>query len=428
MSRDGMIWDLAVVGGGASGMMAALEALRRAPSLRVIVLERQPRPGKKLMATGNGRCNITNTDPSPDHYHGDVAAMGPVMAACPPALALSRFEEYGVVCVFDSGGRVYPASGQASSVLDALRLSLDERGAETRCDFGVARLDRRGGTWRLLSANGESVLARAVIVAAGGMAAPQLGGTDAGCALLAAQGHDLAPRLPSLVQLKTDPARVRAMKGIRIDALAEALIEGRPVRAEAGEVLFTEYGLSGPAIMQISRPISEAIHSGRRAKTGVRLRLTSEGADALHTRLLARRDALSKRAVGEFLTGYVNKRVGQTLVRLASDIPFAEPCARLTDEAIASLARLMTGWVFDVTGTLGFEQAQVTAGGARMDGFDPRTLMSRLRDGLFAAGEALNIDGDCGGFNLQWAWASGMTAGAAAARWLETGDAGEGEL
>ena len=417
--------DLAVIGAGASGMMSALEALRASPELNVTVLERQPRPGKKLMATGNGRCNITNMDPSLDHYHGDAEAMASVMERYPPRAVLERFEEYGVVTITEHGGRVFPASNQASSVLDALRFSLAERGASICCDFDVSRLDRRGGVWRILSRDGRSVISRAALVAAGGMAAPQLGGTDDGCAILGALGHELAARVPSLVQLTTDPARVRAMKGIRVDARAEALIDGQCAAMNRDEVLFTEYGLSGPAIMQISRPIAQSLHFRHRERAQVRLRLTDEDAARVYERLKARRSMISKRETGEFLTGFVNKRVGQTLLRHCTDLSFAAPCAGLTDESLNVLAQLMTNWVFDIRGTLGFEQAQVTAGGARMTDFFSDTLMSRRAAGLFAAGEVLDIDGDCGGFNLQWAWASGMAAGAAAAAWLTHNQAGD---
>ena len=410
------IYDLAVVGGGASGMMAALEARRIDKGLRIVILERMNRLGKKLMATGNGRCNITNVEAYPQRYHGDVSFMAAAMSKYPPDEVMRRFDEYGVVCKVEEGGRAYPTSDQASSVLDALRMSLDEKGIETRCDCEVSALRPQAGLWIIAAADGQSLTARRVIVASGGLTAPNLGGSPSGYRLMEKLGYAKAPCLPSLVQLKTDPARVRALKGIRVDILAESIRDGRVIGAERGEVLFTDYGLSGPAILQLSRSVSETMPWRDPPQRAIRLHLVDEGEELVLERLRARRDRLAARPLENFLTGYINKRIGQALVKSVTDLPFVSPCGELDDRALAALSRLLTAWDFPILGTMGFDQAQVTAGGLRCAAFDPRTLESKAHPGLYAVGELLNIDGDCGGFNLQWAWASGMTAGASAAR------------
>jgi len=411
-------FDLAVIGGGASGLMAALAARRAGPALRIGVLERLPRVGKKLMATGNGRCNLTNMNASPADYHGEVPFMESAMRRFPPAAVLARFEEYGVYPLVEPDGRVYPMSGQASSVLDALRLSMAEAGIGEICGFEVVSLEPAAKGWRIVAKDGRVACARRVIAATGGMTAPSLGGSASGYRLLEALGHRTAPRLPALVQLKTDPAAVRALKGIKYDGIIDILVDGRVMRSESGEVLFTEYGLSGPPVLQLSRIASTALARRNPPDVRVRLHILPLSEEDARARLEERRARLSARPLENFLTGLVNKRLGQTLVKLACPLPLASPAAALGKDHLDALARLLAGWELKVTGTQGFEQAQVTAGGVRTDSFNPETMESLRAPGLYAAGELLDIDGDCGGFNLQWAWASGLAAGEAAARAL----------
>ena len=408
-------FDIAVIGGGASGLMAALAAHDKNPALKIGVFERLPRVGKKLMATGNGRCNLTNVNASPADYHGDVAFMEPAMGRFPPRVVMERFEAYGVYPIVEDDGRVYPLSGQASSVLDALRLSLLERGVEEIVEFEATALERAGKGWRVRSKDGRMAWAKRVIVAAGGMTAPSLGGSASGYRLLEALGHRVTPRLPALVQVKTDPAAVRALKGIRYDGQIDILVDGRLMRGETGEVLFTEYGLSGIAVMQLSRVASAALARRNKPEVTVRLHILPLSEEAARALLKTRRTQLAARPLENFLTGLVNKRLGQTLIKLACPLPLSTPAAALTDAQLDALAALLTGWTLAITGTQGFDQAQVTAGGVRTAEFDPDTMASRLAPGVYVTGELYDIDGDCGGFNLQWAWASGLAAGEAAA-------------
>ncbi|MBQ8954877.1 MAG: aminoacetone oxidase family FAD-binding enzyme [Clostridia bacterium] len=412
-------FDIAVIGGGASGLMAALAAHDASPALKIGVLERLPRVGKKLMATGNGRCNLTNMNASPADYHGDVAFMQSAMSRFPPSAVLERFKSCGVWPLVEDDGRVYPMSAQASSVLDALRLSLSERGVAEICEFEAAALEKIGKGWLIRGKDGREARTRRVILAAGGMTAPSLGGSASGYRLLEALGHRVTPRLPALVQLKTDPAAVRALKGIKYDGQIDILVDGRLTRSETGEVLFTEYGLSGIAVMQLSRVASMALARRNKPAVSVRLHILPFSEDQARSMLEARRASLPNRPLENFLTGLVNKRLGQTLVKLACPLPLAAPASALSGGHIAALASQLAGWELAVTGTQGFEQAQVTAGGVKCDGFDPNTMESLQAPGLYVAGELYDIDGDCGGFNLQWAWASGLVAGEAAARSID---------
>jgi len=412
------VYDIAVIGGGASGMMAALSAARIAPHLHIAVLERLNRVGKKLMATGNGRCNLTNTGASEANYHGSVAFMRPAMTAFPPKKVMDRFMELGVYPSEEYGGRVYPLSDQASSVLDVLRSAMQEAGIEEICDFEVSAITFGKSGYRLSAKDERQIMAKRVICSAGGMTAPTLGGSSTGYKLLESCGHRSTPRFPALVQLKCDPALTKPLKGMKYTGSIDILVGGRVRRSESGEVLFTEYGLSGPAVMQVSRAASQELSRKKPQKVEARLHLLPMTADEALILLRRRRKALAKRPLENFLTGMVNKRVGQTIIKTACGLALSEESAVLTEAHLFALAAMLTGWTIEITGTQTFEQAQVTAGGIAVQDVNPETMESLLADGLYITGEILDIDGDCGGYNLQWAWASGMLAGEACARSL----------
>ena len=408
--------DLAVLGGGASGMMAALSALReaRAP-LRVTVLEKQDRVGRKLAATGNGRCNLTNAHAGPQNYHtsGDIAFLDEAMNAFPPEEVMDIFHELGLIPVERDEGRVYPLSDQAASVVDVLRFSLAECGAQIRCGCLARTVARTAEGFRIACGEDE-LIARRVVLAAGGEAAPRLGGCADGYRIARALGHTVLPRFPALTALKTETEPLRALKGCKFQGEIALRIDGREIRRERGEILFTDYGLSGIAAMQLSAWAARA--EGRRVEA--ELRFLPETPDALTEELKARQNALCSRPLEDFLTGMLNKRIAQTLLKQCTDEPLASPAAALKSEELRALAGRLHAWRLRVTGVQGFDQAQVTSGGVSTREVDPRTMQSRRCPGLYLCGEVLDVDGDCGGYNLQWAWASGLLAGASAARSL----------
>ncbi len=396
--------DILIVGGGAAGLAAAIEAARFG---RVTVLEKGPRVGRKLAVTGNGRCNLSNLDLSPAHYHGeDGDFVLPALTRFGAEDTLRFFRELGLLTVSESSGRVYPHSDQAGSVVDVLRFAA-LRVADVRCDTAVTGVRRVDDSFEVATTAG-TLFCQKLIVAAGGEASPRFGGGSDGYRLLRALGHTCTARTPSLVPLKTDNALTRPLKGVRADAAVTLFDGGRELCRSAGEMQFTEYGLSGPAIFEVSREAA-------RANAGVlRLDLLREAAlSELEALLLARRDA--GLTVENLLTGILHNKLGRTLVGSLGYKP-DRPVSSLTDGDLGRVARAVKGVELPVTGTLGMESAQVTAGGVRTAEFDPRTLESRLVPGLFACGEVLDVDGDCGGYNLQWAWSSGRLAGQLGAR------------
>ncbi len=394
-----------VIGGGASGMLAALTAAETA-GRRVLLLERQQRVGRKLLATGNGRCNLTNTGAAPAHYHGEQPDFAvPALAAFPPEEALSFFHGLGLVTTEEYGGRVYPLSNAAGSVVDVLRFALEARGVELRtaCPARAIRREKRGFA---VVTDSETLHADKLIVACGGAAGAKLGGVGDGYALLKALGHRRTALYPALVQLRTAPEYPRALKGVRADC-ALRLYAGRGLLAEsAGELQFTETGVSGPAAFDLSRAASTG---GKGLWLSANFFRSYDGTQVLAL-LRERQSRLPALPAADMLTGMLQNRLGRMLVKYAA-LNAAAPLSALSARELEALARACQDFRLDVTGTEGFDNAQVTAGGIATTDFDPHTLESRLVPGLFVCGELLDIDGDCGGFNLQWAWASGRLAG-----------------
>ncbi len=399
-----MIYDVLIAGGGASGLIAACDLARR--GRRVALLEKQDRVGRKLLSTGNGRCNLTNLRARAADYHGARQAAQAALKAWPPGRIVKYFESIGLFCDADEAGRVYPMSRQAASVLDALRLFCDENGVEVLTGFAVAKLARGPEGFRAESADGRAAAAKTALVCCGGLAAPKLGACGDGYRLLEGFGHRIEPRFPAVAALKTPPEAVRGLKGIRAEGKIALVRRNDVVRSESGEILFAEYGVSGIAAMQLARAANELLNRGERC--GVVLSFVPDW-ERPDLALVARAKEMPKRKMEDFLTGILPKRLGQSLVKSAG-IALDAAAGSLGRADCDRLAARLAGWSLPVTGTQGFDQAQVTAGGASMKDFDVRTMQSLRAPGLFAAGEVLDVDGDCGGFNLQWAWSSALMA------------------
>ena len=399
-----MMYDVLIIGGGASGLIAACDLARR--GRKVALLEKQDRVGRKLLSTGNGRCNLTNLRARAADYHGARQAAQAALKAWPPGKIVEYFESIGLPCAADEAGRVYPMSRQAASVLDALRLYCDENGVHTLTGFAASALARGPEGFRAESADGRAAAGRCALVCCGGLAAPKLGACGDGCRLLEGFGHRIEPRFPAIAALKTPPEAVRGLKGIRAEGAISLVHRNEVVRRERGEILFSECGVSGIAAMQLARAANELLRGGEACGVALNFAPDRERPDLA---LADRAKTLPKRRVEDFLTGFVPRRLGQALAKSAG-LPLDAAAGSLTRADCEALAARLTGWTLPVTGTQGFDQAQVTAGGASMKDFDTRTMQSLRAPGLFAAGEVLDVDGDCGGFNLQWAWSSALMA------------------
>lgn len=394
-----------VIGGGAAGIMAALTAAEE-ERRRVILLERQQRIGRKLLATGNGRCNLTNTGAAPANYHGeqpDFAA--PALAKFTPQDALDYFHGLGLMTVEEYGGRVYPLSNSANSVVDVLRFALENRGVDIRCSCPVRAIARRDRGYTVMTDAGK-LEADFLIVACGGAAGAKLGGVMDGYELLKSLGHKRTPLYPALVQLITPPDYPRALKGIRADGRLRLLSGEETLALGEGEIQFTENGLSGPAAFDVSRAAATA---------GAGLMLSMNffreySAVQVLALLKQRQETYPRLESAQLFTGMLHNRLGKMLVKYAG-LPQELPLGKLSAAQLAQAVQAAMDFRLKLLGTEGFDHAQVTAGGIRTAGFNPETLESWFMPGLFVCGELLDVDGDCGGYNLQWAWSSGRLAG-----------------
>ncbi len=393
--------EILIIGGGAAGLAAACALSNRR---RVVLLEKQPRVGRKLLATGNGRCNMTRLGASARDYHGSPEAAEKVNRRFPPEKVRAFFESIGLMSVADDVGRVYPRSNQAASVLDALRLCAQERGCEMICDCAAQSIRPMNGGYEV-RAGERTFFAKKVLIAAGGLAGSKLGACGDGYRLFEQLGHSSAPRFPAIAALKTPPEQVRGLKGQRIECRITLEIDAKTARTETGEALFNEDGVSGIAAMQLARECNSALRAGKKCRIAIRI-LDSGGESAVRARVRS----FPERPIEDLLSGIVPKRVGMAIAKTAGVEPLTRAAGTLNEREMKRLGALLESWQLDITGTQGFEQAQVTAGGVRMDAFDWNTLESKKHAGVYIAGEVADVDGDCGGYNLQWAFASALTA------------------
>lgn len=400
-----MITDVIIIGGGAAGLTAAVYLKKKKPNISVRILESQVRVGKKLSLTGNGRCNITNKDINLSRYHGDdVEFCRYALEKYDRVFCEKFFSEIGVPFVFE-GDKGYPTSLQASSVVDCLRFAADALGVITHTDTKVTNIMLSGGNYKIIS-DKVSFLAKNIIIATGLYS----GGDRMGCdgsmlGILKNAGYKTVKTTPAIVQLKTETDIVKQLKGIKVNANVLLKSGNKIIREEYGETLFCDYGLSGPPVLQVSR---ECARSDAPFEISLDI-LPDIDLDTLYESLSKRAAEISYLNLDEFFTGMLNKRLGQVILKLAG-CKLNDSVSTLDSDKLRKIASIIKNFSFKVTGNTGFTNSQVTAGGLKTSQFDNKTMMSNLNGGLFAVGEILDIDGDCGGFNLQWAWSSAMCA------------------
>ncbi len=399
-------WDVVLVGGGAAGLAAAVTLSRG--GLSVVLCERGSRVGKKLLATGSGTCNLSNIDLAPSHYHslaGDGASFASsLLSSFSHEKAGAFFRSVGIEIEPDNRGRLYPICRSAGAVLDCLRLSYLSEGAEELTNFEAVRLQKKGNGYLVTAADGRAVQAKYVLLAMGGAAAPGLGGVDASYRLLSPFGVTGTKQYPSVTALKTDTRFTRALKGLRANARLTLHKDGQILSSCNDEVLFTDSGLSGPAAFALARDVSlweENKQGDMRVSINFLHGLSS--ADIL----LCHRYSLN-RPLEDLLTGLFHKRVGQTLLRYADISSEGRKADQLTVAEKERISKAITAFDLSVFGTTGLRDAQVTVGGLNLKEIDPDTMEVRKCPGVFAAGEMLDVDGDCGGYNLHLAFAGGI--------------------
>ncbi len=400
-----MTTDIIIIGGGASGLAAAVYLKKQNPQLNIRILETLPRVGKKLLLTGNGRCNISNKNIELSRYHGrDVGFCEYALKKYDLQFTAGFFESIGVDFVFE-GDKAFPASLQAGSVVDCLRFAAEELGVIIHTDTKVTNIQVLKYQYRVW-ADKLSFVCDTVITAAGLYSGGYKCGSDGSMfELLKKSGFKTVDTTPAIVQIKTQTDIVKQLKGIKVDANVTLKCGARALRQEYGEVLFCDYGLSGPAVMQLSREVA-------RSKNDMYLSLDimpEISLDELKKKLEKRVNNIKMRTLDEFFTGLLQKRVGQVILKICG-CQLSDTAESLNNDKIDLIAKTIKSFDFKALDTTGFVNSQVTAGGISTDEFINTTMESKGYKGFYAVGEILDIDGDCGGFNLQWAWSSAFCA------------------
>jgi predicted Rossmann fold flavoprotein len=394
--------DIAVVGGGAAGLVAATSAARRGAS--ALICDRMPRLGKKILATGGGRCNLSNEDLSPAAFTSTSRSL--------VASILERFGRDDIRAFFkglgletySEEGRIFPVTNQASSVLNLLEAEVRRLGVAVELGFDAAEIRKYENGFSIASGDGRSIEAGSVILAGGGKSYPALGSNGSAYRLAQLLGHHIIPPVPSAVPVLVKDKLCHHLQGSRVRAKATALVADKPAQTVEGEVLFTQYGLSGTAVLDVSEALSVAINRDGWTNAAIVLDLVP----------FLTRNALASRLLKRMKDGWAAADLAMGILpdRFAAVIPGMMPAAgRDPGDMAAVLATALKEKRFNVHGTRGWNEAEFTCGGVDAREVDPRTLESKIQKRLYFAGEILDVQGKRGGYNLAWAWASGFVAG-----------------
>ena len=398
---------LVIIGGGASGLASAISAYNIAQDkINIIILEKMDRVGKKILATGNGRCNFTNIYATYENYYGkDKFFAKYFLEKFSPQDTIDFFYKLGVLHTVLENGKTYPYSLQASSIVDALRNKIESLNIPIKTEFTVKDLKIKNGKFKIISDKNETILADKVIFATGGMAGQNLGTDGGGIRLLKSLGHTHTKLTPALVQLKTQAEKVKSLKGIKISGTLKMYSNDIFLKEDRGEILFTEYGISGPPVFQLSTLFS------RYKNLVAHIDFMPDFSEPdIFNLLKERKKTLSYTNMENYFNGLLNKRVGNIIAKDSGIEKLSFLVKNLTDNILKDMAHNIKNYKLEILDTNGFNSAQVTAGGLNTDEFNNKTLESKIIKGLYCIGEMLDVLGDCGGFNLQWAWSSSYVA------------------
>lgn len=415
---------IVIAGAGASGMMAAAAAARKLGSGEdILIIEKNEKAGRKLLAAGNGRCNFTNVKCTAKDFSGGFLKgsehrgfLESVLYQAPPNRVMEEFSQMGILPREEEEGRVYPYSGQGASVCRAMLFELKRQRVEVKYKSALKGIACNDGGFRLTLEDGAQILCGCLILAVGGKAGCQYGSEGDGYHLVKDLGHTVVKPIPALVQLLSDQKSLAELKGIRARA-AVALYEGdQKIKGDRGEVQFTESGLSGICVFNLSRYLRYTGNpaDGKERYHAVIDFMEDYGEEDVLAQLRARKDSIGDREASAFLEGILHDRLGAALIGRAH-IPKETKTSALNEKQLLALTHELKHFDVPIVGTKSWKEAQVTAGGVDTAEIEGKTMESKLVSGLFFTGELIDVDAPCGGYNLQWAFASGMVAGRAAA-------------
>lgn len=400
-----------IIGGGASGIVAAISAAREGAN--VTLIEHKDRVGKKILSTGNGRCNLTNEYMTPDCFRGDdTSIVSEVLEQFGHKETIQFFKDLGVIFK-KRQGYIYPLSDQASTILNVLRMEL-ERLQVSVCEKHRVTSIKKNAKGYIVSTDKGAYSANALILATGGKAAPVLGSDGSGYALAKQFGHHMSPVVPALVQLKGNGDFFKYVAGVRTQAKVSLYVDDKLAGSDTGELQLTNYGISGIPVFQISRHAAKGLYNKKPVVAEIDF-LPSMTDGEFSAFIKKRMFMHGYKTAADFFVGIFHKNLVTMLLKEAH-ISSATQMNTVYDDKLDNLLLLCKHFKVEIEGTNDFEQAQVCAGGVRTTEINPQTMESIYESDLYLAGELLDIDGMCGGYNLQWAWATGFIAGKNAAK------------
>jgi len=398
--------DMIVVGAGAAGLIASITAARAGN--KVTLLEQNSKIGKKILVSGNGKCNIDNKYINPTRFHSqDPDFIEKVLEGYGVDVVEKFFTSIGLELTEGKEGKMFPLSLQASSVVELLEYEANRAGVEILCDYAVTSISKERETFTLETTQGSKTCTK-LLLASGSPAAPQLGGSNSGYAFATKMGHTLIPRHPSLVQLCSEETWVKACAGVKVAGIAQLYANGEYITEKKGDLLFTNYGISGLAILDLSREVSTRLANYDYCELNLDI-MPELSKEKLTNLLLNRIQQESDKPLTLWLQGVINKKLIAIIVEQSKCKAKTEK--ELNRKEIGKLVYAIKNLKLSINDTKGFKGAEVATGGINTTEIDPQTMESKLVPNLYFAGEILDVDGDRGGFNFHFAWVSGLRVG-----------------
>lgn len=403
-----MYHEIIILGGGASGIVASI--ISKDMGSDVAILESNDRIGKKILTTGNGRCNITNENISNCKYYSNNNNFYKfILSQFTLEDTKNFFNSLGLPLITLNEGKIYPMSLQASSVLDILRLAIEDRQIPIYFNNKVKNIKKSNKEFVITTEN-EIFQCKKLILASGGMSAPNTGSDGSGFKLAKNLGHNIIHPVPGLVQLKLDFPYLKSLSGIKFDGNVKLPLDNKILREEFGEILFTDYGISGPPILQLSSLASKLLYNNKKVYLQIDI-LPNMSKEELINLLENHWGTFYYRTIHDSFIGIINKKLIPTLLKYCGIKNIHMPCQDISWQEKEKIFNTLKNWTFIITGTNSFKNSQVTCGGVDTSQVSNKSLESLKVKNLYFCGEILDVNGDCGGFNLQWAWSSGYIAG-----------------